>query len=235
MLTNSIQHPIRLTKSSFVHNKHMNYSELCSQEEYVILSQVAPELARDWLQERGIYPELFTQQRKPTLFRRDAQKFLSDYCGYGYGYGSGRGNGFGRGIGSCIGRGFGIGRGHGRGYGSGRGRGRGISFDNNYKKHLKTTKTIIKLNKNYLIHIGDLHTVIGTVTEMVCPGVWILSNASKVDIQRQGDRWHELASNTNQELRQSANYWHYTGEVSIPHLFAIEWLGPLPNTFKTSE
>jgi hypothetical protein len=241
----------------------MNYSELCSQEEYVIISQVAPELARDWLQERGIYPELFTQQRKPTLFAREAIKFLSDYrgrgdgfgrgCGWGSGRGHGRGSGygFGRGLGSGFGRGRGLGSdfGRGRGLGSGFGRGRGlgsgfgrghgidrvVSLHNNHKQCLKTTKTIIKLNKNYLIHVGELHTVVGTVTEMICPGVWMLKNASKVDIENQGDRWHELAANNNQELRQAARYWHYTGEVSVPHLLAVEWLGKLPHTFKASE
>jgi hypothetical protein len=205
----------------------MNYAELCSQEEYVILAQREPELARDWLQERGIYPEVHTLQRKPTLFARDAQKFLSDYCG--------RGSGIGSGIGRGSGNGRGIGGGIGSGRGSGFGRGRGVGFNNNQKQHLKITRTIIKLNKNYLIQIGDMHTVVGTITEMICPGVLMLKNSSKVDIQRQGDRWHELASNTNQELRQAARYWHFTGEVSIPYLLAVEWLGPLPNTFKASQ
>jgi hypothetical protein len=205
----------------------MNYAELCSQEEYVILSQVAPELARDWLQERGIYPEVMTLQRKPTLFPRDARKFLTDFCGIGRGIGNGHGRGWGSGVG------FGIGR--GRAYGFSSGIGIGSGFNNNKKKHLQTTRTIMKINKNYLIHVGDMHTVVGTVTEMVCPGVWMLANASKVDIENQGDRWHELAANTNQELRQSARYWHYTGEVSVPHLLAVEWFGDLPHKFKVSE
>jgi hypothetical protein len=233
--------------------RHMNYAELCSQEEYVILSQRAPELARDWLQERGIYPETYTQQRKPTMFDCDARKFLTDFCGRGrgsgyvYGRGSGIGSGigrgrgrgfgyvYGRGSGSGIGSGLGIGCGSGIGSGIGRGRGYGISFNNNHKKHLKITRTIMKINKNYLIHVGDMHTVVGTVTEMICPGVWMLANASKVDIENQGDRWHELAANTNQELRQAARYWHYDGEVSVPHLLAVEWFGDLPYTFKASE
>jgi hypothetical protein len=204
----------------------MNYSELCSQEEYVILSQREPELARDWLQERGIYPEVMTQQRKPTVFARDAQKFLSNFCDWGSGVGFGRGSGRGYGFGSGIGSGSGIGWGSGRGSGG---------FNNNQKQCLKTTRAIIKLNKNYLIHVGDMHTVIGTVTDMICPGVWMLANASKVDIENQGDRWHELAANTNQELRQAARYWHYDGEVSVPHLLAVEWFGDLPHKFKASE
>lgn len=86
----------------------------------------------------------------------------------------------------------------------------------------------METGKNYLVHCGDWHTLVGRVVKQVGPGTYLMEQVSKISETNNGDCWEKLCEG-DERLRRACTYRHYTTQAVVPLVIvAFEWLGALP-------